>query len=204
MPLPEKESFFLSFEPFSGGIEYLNDSLKTFNKICYDIFQFGNIIMFLIFFFMSLNLLIFAKEREYKEKLQARNLEFFKKRGRIGTCICFFIGIGFLVKVIPILILLCLKPLPVPLIFNWFGIKEYYKNETTLKDIYSYDIYESSLLFFICLLSFCSTIMLTIGLYLIFFNQRILQSKLKAAKILFTGIALGFIVGLAPCFWLLK
>ncbi len=54
MPLPEKESFSESFEPFSGGIEYLNDSLKTFNKICYDIFQFGNIIMFLIFLFMSL------------------------------------------------------------------------------------------------------------------------------------------------------
>ncbi len=39
--------------------------------------------------------------------------------------------------------------------------------------------------------------------FAIFFNQRILYSQLKAAKLFVTGIALGFVFGLAPGFWLL-
>ena len=204
MLLIENQAYGESFNPIGNTLNYFIEIfLKAFNKICYDIFQYGNIFMFLIFLFMSLNLLLSAREKEYQEKINARNLEFLKKRGRIGTVICFFLGIGYLVKVIPILILLCLKPFPAPLIFNWLNISDYYDNETTLKDIYSYNVYETGLLFFICILSFCSTIMLTVALYLIFFNQRILYSKLKAAKLLVTGIALGFVFGLAPGFWLL-
>ena len=108
-----------TFNPIGNTFNYFIEILKTFNKICYDIFQFGNIIMFLVFLFMSLNLLLSAREREYKEKINARNLMFLKKRGRIGTVICFFLGIGYLVKVIPMIVLLCLKPFPAPLIFNY-------------------------------------------------------------------------------------
>ena len=192
-----------TFNPINNTFNYFIEILKTFNKICYDIFQFGNIIMFLVFLFMSLNLLLSAREREYKEKINARNLMFLKKRGRIGTVICFFLGIGYLVKVIPMIVLLCLKPFPAPLIFNWLDINDYYNSDTTLKDIYSYSTYETGMLFCICISSFCSTIMLTVALYLIFFNQRILYSQLKAAKLFVTGIALGFVFGLAPGFWLL-
>lgn len=192
-----------AFNPIGNTLNYFIEILESFNKICYDVFQFGNVIMFLIFMFMSLNLLLSAREREYKEKINARNLMFLKKRGRIGTVICFFLGIGYLVKVIPTLVLLFLKPFPAPLIFNWLNINDYYDSETTLKDIYSYNAYETGLLFFICILSFCSTIMLTVALYLIFFNQRILYSNLKTAKLLVVGIALGFVFGLAPGFWLL-
>jgi len=79
-----------TFNPIGNTFNYFIEILKTFNKICYDIFQFGNVIMFLIFLFMSLNLLLSAREREYKEKINARNLIFLKKRGRIGTVISFF------------------------------------------------------------------------------------------------------------------
>ena len=85
-----------TFDPLGNTLNYFIEIVKTFNKICYDIFQFGHIIMFLVFLFMSLNLLLSAREREYKEKINARNLMFLKKRGRIGTVICFFLGIGYL------------------------------------------------------------------------------------------------------------
>lgn len=112
MLLLENQLYDESFNPIGNTFKYFIEILESINKICYDVFQFGNIIMFLIFMFMSLNLLLSAREREYKEKINARNLMFLKKRGRIGTVICFFLAIGYLVKVIPILVLLCLKPFP--------------------------------------------------------------------------------------------
>ena len=65
-----------TFNPIGNTFKYFIEILESFNKICYDVFQFGNVIMFLIFMFMSLNLLLSAREREYKEKINARNLMF--------------------------------------------------------------------------------------------------------------------------------
>ena len=100
MSVLENQLYDESFNPIGNTFNYFIEILESFNKICYDIFQFGNVIMFLIFLFMSLNLLLSAREREYKEKINARNLMYLKKRGRIGTVICSFLGIGYLVKVI--------------------------------------------------------------------------------------------------------
>lgn len=134
-------------DPFEIFTESVIAPLRIFNKLCYDIFQFGNIMMFLLFLFMGLNLLVFSKDREYYERLHARNLEFLKKRGRLGTIICILIGIAFLAKEFVKLILLCLSPLPAPLIFKWLRIDDLYRIETTRKDIYSYNVIVSTLLF---------------------------------------------------------
>ena len=88
MPSFHEVVFKGSFNPISQTMDSLTDSLKTFNKICYNVFQFGNVIMFLIFLFMALNLFLSARETEYKEKINARNLEYLKKRGRIGGNRC--------------------------------------------------------------------------------------------------------------------
>ncbi len=187
----------------NGLMELVIAPLRIFNKCCYDIFQFGNIIMFLLFLLMGINLLIFSKDREYYERLHARNLEFLKKRGRIGTIICILLGIAFLVKEFIKLILLCLSPLPAPPIFQWLRIDDLYRSELTRKDIYSYNVIASALLFGICLISLASSVLIIVGIYSMCFNKSVFESKLKAFKLLAIGILLGIIVGLAPGFWLL-
>ena len=53
-----------------GLMELVSAPLRIFNKFCYDIFQFGNIIMFLLFLLMSLNLLeIYEKKNKLKRKI---------------------------------------------------------------------------------------------------------------------------------------
>ena len=93
--------------------------LRVFNKTCYEVFQFGHIIMFLLFLLLCLNFLIVSKHREYEDKLHATNFQFLKKRGRVGSIVCLAIGFGFLIKILPQIILLCFKPFPPPILFNW-------------------------------------------------------------------------------------
>ena len=88
MPSFQELVFMGSFNPINQIMGSLIDTLKTFNKVCYNVFQFGNVIMFLIFLFMALNLFLSAREIEYKEKISARNLEYLKKRDRIGGNRC--------------------------------------------------------------------------------------------------------------------
>ena len=193
-----------SFNPISQTMDSLTDSLKTFNNVCYNIFQFGNVIMFLIFLFMALNLFLSARETEYKEKINARNLEYLKKRGRIGTTVCVVLAIGFLLKGLSIFFLWCLTLFPTPIVFHWLNINEYYIVDTSLHDIYSYDTFEASVIFFVSILSFTAILMITLSMYLIFFNVRVVHSRLKTFKLLFTGIIIAIVCGLAPGFWLLR
>ena len=195
---------FESFKPLKTFFDIIENFLRNFNKIYYSIFSFGNFIMFLVFLFLGVNLLVSAKDKEYTEKLHARNMEYLKKKGRVGTIIFLFLAIGFLFKGVPIVVLWCFSFVPTPYIFKVLKIGEYYQINTTLKDIYSYNVYESAFLFFICILSFTATLMFTIGLYLICFNKRILRSKLKSFNLFFMGLILGIIFGFAPGFWLLS
>jgi len=153
---------------------------------------------------MGVNLITSAKDKEYKEKINARNTEYLKKHGRIGTSIFLFLAVGFLFKGIPIAALWCLRKLPAPIIFEWFKLGEHYQLNNSLKDIYTDDAYETGLLLFICLMSLASTLLITVGLYLFCFNKRILRTKLKPFNLLFVGIIFGAILGFVRGFWLLS
>lgn len=192
-----------SFNPFNTTINFFSKTLNTFNNICYRIFQFGNIIMFLIFFFMALHLFLAARETEYKEKIHARNIEYIKKRGRIGITLCVSFAVGFLGKGFPILILWCLSPLPTPIVFNWLNLGYLYKPNTSLYDIYSQEPLEACLLFSICIISLLSSIMIILSIYLIFFSVRVVDSNLKTYNLLVGGIVLAIVFGVTPGFWLL-
>ena len=190
-----------------SGLDRLENAfvypLRVFNKTCYEVFQFGHIIMFLLFLLLCLNYLIVSKQKEYEDKLHAMNFQFLKKRGRVGSIVCLAIGFGFLIKILPKIILFCFKPFPAPILFNWLNINELYKSNTSLSEIYSQDVYVTALLLAICLTSLTSTMMVLSGFYLTTINKRIFDSKLKAFKLMFLGLLLGFIVGFAPGFWLL-
>lgn len=84
---------FESFNPLTRLFAIIENLLRNFNEICYSIFRFGNFIMFLMFLFLGVNLLVSAKDKEYMEKLHARNMEYLKKKGRVGTIILLFLSI---------------------------------------------------------------------------------------------------------------
>jgi hypothetical protein len=192
-----------SYNPLSETIESLIEAIKTFNKICYTIFQFGNFIMFLLFLLMGIHLYISAKNMEYKEQLNTINIEFVKKRGRIGTTIYFLLSLGFLVKILPVVILWLISPLPTPVLFNLFKLNEYYNTNSSLKEIYSHKTIITGFILFIGIISLSSILMISLGIYLILFNKTILQSELKAFELLFLGLIIGIIFGFAPGLWLL-
>ncbi len=113
-------------------IEFFSDLLEGFNVFCYYFFQYGNVVFFLIFLIMGINLLVNAKDKEYHEKIYARNLEFIKRRGRIGTVICLILSIAFLSKGFPVFLLWCFESFSVPLICLIPEVAEYYESGTTL------------------------------------------------------------------------
>ncbi|MFX1499929.1 MAG: hypothetical protein ACFFDH_03075 [Promethearchaeota archaeon] len=140
-----------------------------------------------------------AKEKEYHEKIYARNLEFIKRRGRIGTAICFLLSIAFLSKGFPAFLLWCLQSVPYPLICLFPGVKPYYDNGTTLNAVMSFDLGYTSIYFLFSLVSLISIFAVALGLYLTLFNKRVLRSKFKPQKILAAGIIQGILFGFPTC-----
>jgi hypothetical protein len=186
--------------PFSGFLESLGDFLLTlangFNTVCSFIFQYGNIVFFIIFLLMGINLLFNAKNKEYHEKIYAKNLEYIKKRGRIGTVICILLSIGFLSKGFFVFLEWCFGSLPTPVFFYIGELKRYYHDATSVQVITSFSPLESSLYFLFSLFSLISIITVAFGIYLLFFNKRILRTKFKSHKILLAGVVLAIVYGI--------
>ena len=175
--------------------EALVNLLKGFNQICSNFFRFGNVILFIVFLIMGINLLINAKDKEYHEKIFARNLEHAKRKGRIGTGICIILSIAFLSKGLLVLLLWCFKSFSLPLIFLIPNFTKVYHQGDTLNAISSFELVSSSVFLLMCMISLISLIAVAFGIYLILFNKRILRSKFKPYKILGAGLLLGILFG---------
>lgn len=191
--------FEIDLGPFSGFLEGLGELLLTlaegFNMVCYYIFKNGNIVFFIIFLSMGVNLLINAKEKEDHQKIYARNLEYVKKRGRTGTVVCILLSIAFPSKGLFIFLDWCFGFFPTPVFFWLGGLEEFYIRATSWEAINSFNTLESVLYFLFSLVSLISILTIAFGIYLVFFNRRIPRTKFKSYKILFAGIALIIIYG---------
>ncbi|MFX1445924.1 MAG: hypothetical protein ACFFHV_21115, partial [Promethearchaeota archaeon] len=88
--------------------------------------------------------------------------------------------------------------------FSWLRMEDYYYKANTLEEINSLDLFGKGLLFFICLASLISTLLFTFGIYLIFFNKRVLRTEYKPYSFFIVGLIFGVIFGFAPGFWLLS
>ena len=62
-------------------LESMTGFFRAFNFVCYNIFQFGSLILFLFYLVLGGYLLVSAKKVEHKHKIYGKNLEFIKKRG---------------------------------------------------------------------------------------------------------------------------
>ena len=181
-------SIFQNPNPLENLQEFLINFLKGFNGFCYNIFRFGNVILFFIFLIMGINLLVNAKRIENQEKIYARNIEYIKKKGRIGTVIYILLSVGFISKILPVFLLWCFEPLFIPLFFCFPNLKEYYETATPLSAVNSFELGYSSMYYLFSLFSLISIIVIVYGLYLTFFNKKILRTKVKSHKLLAAGI----------------
>ncbi len=183
------------FQVFNSAMKTFVTILEIFDEICVNVFRFGNWILFLIFLAMGLNLLITAKEKENRDKIRGRNLEYVQKRGRAGSVVFIFLGIGFLFKGLAIFLIMCFQSSLPPPIFRWLNIAHLYGNIISLEDLQNYDIFEASLFLFISLLSFVSLILISFGIYLILFNKRVLRTKYKSYSFFILGVIMGIVCG---------
>ena len=189
-------SLFQNPNPLENLQDILINFLKGFNSLCYNIFRFGNVILFCIFLFMGISLLVNAKQIENHEKLYARNIEYIKKKGRVGTIIYILLSVGFISKILPVFLLWCFEPLFIPLFFCFPDFKDYYKAATSLNAVNSFELGYSSIYYLFSLLSLVSIIVIVYGLHLTFFNNKILRTKVKSHKILAAGIVLSIVYGI--------
>ncbi len=186
--------------PFDDVMSQIWDTLssfaESFNDVSFLIFQFANFILFLVHLGLGVNLLWSAKSKENDEMIHGVNLEYIKKKGRIGTIVYILIGFGFLFKLLTYLLLICFDFLPTPLFLNFFN-KENLFNEINLTDS-ELKIFELFFARFTGLLSFLGIIFFSIGIYLIAFNKSILRTKYKPMSFFLLGVFLLIIFGVTP------
>ena len=179
-------------------LESLTGVFRGFNFVCYNIFQYGNLILFIFYFVLGGYLLVRAKNVEDKHKIYGRNLDFIRKRGRISAVILMFVAILFLFKVIPFLLLWFGQSFTLPPFVIWFGgaeVKDALNSIITINDLLSYDDITISFIFFIGLMSFISVILISFGFFLMVYNKRILRTKYKPISLIFLGIILSIVFG---------
>ena len=58
-------------------LESMTGFFRAFNFFCYNLFQFGNLILFLFYLGLGVFLLVNAKNIELKHRIYGKNLEFF-------------------------------------------------------------------------------------------------------------------------------
>ena len=175
-------TIFEAFIPFLDGV----------NNFFYNLFKNGNYVFFFLFLIMSIVLLINAREIEYGEMLHTHQPEMIKKRGRTGMAIYFILAFAFLSKDLLKSLYGLFKILPEPAIILGF-MSDF--SSVSLSDVPSLDIGFISLFFFISFLSLISLLFIIIGLYLMFFNKFILQSKLKFMVFIGAGFILWIFFG---------
>lgn len=167
--------------------------LKVINDYMYIFFRYGNLILFLSFLIMGIVLLFNSREIEYDEKIHTK-IEMVKRRGRIGAAIYILIAFLFLSGILTEWLFKIFSILPEPqVILGYLGSE--FASITSLKEIDTLTIHETSLFFLINFISFASLLLLFIGIYLMFFNKFILRSKLKFSLFIFLGIFFWTLVG---------
>ena len=187
------------FDNIIGSIlETMTGFFRAFNFVCYNIFQYGTIILFLFYLGLGGYLLVSAKNVEDKQKIYGKNLEFIKKRGRVSAAILLIVAVLFLFKVLPFFILWFTRYLTLPPFVIWFGgveVKDALNSIITIKDLLSYDDIMISFIFFIGLMSFISVILISLGFVLVIYNKRSLRTKYKPINLIIIGIILTIVFG---------
>ena len=102
-------------------LESMTGLFRGFNFVCYNIFQYGTLILFLFYLSLGGFLLVSAKNIEHKHRIYGKNLEFIKKRGRISAAILVSVAILFLFKALPFLLLWFSQGFTLPPFAIWFG-----------------------------------------------------------------------------------
>ena len=179
-------------------LESMIGFFRAFNFFCYNLFQYGSLILFLFYLVLGVYLLVSAKKVEDKHKIYGKNLEFVKQRGRISAAILITVAILFLFKAIPFLILWFSQSLSPPLFVIWLGgleVKDALTSIITIKDLLSYDDITISFIFFTGLMSFISVILISLGFVLVIYNKSILRTKYKPINLIFLGIIMTIVFG---------
>ncbi|MFW9882386.1 MAG: hypothetical protein ACFFG0_55700, partial [Candidatus Thorarchaeota archaeon] len=123
-------------------------------------------------------------------------LEYIKKKGRTGTVICVLLGIGFLSKGLLVFIEWCFGSLPAPIFFSLEPFRDFYVEATSIEVILTFSPLDSFIYFLICLISLVSLLSIAFGIYLAFFNKKILRTKFRSYRILFMGIINAIVFGI--------
>jgi hypothetical protein len=171
---------------------------RGFNFVCYNIFLYGNLILFLFYLVLGRYLLVRAKNVEDKQKIYGRNLEFIKKRGRISAVILMSVAVLYLFKALPLLLLWLGQSFPLPPFVIWLGggeVQDALNSIITIKDLLSYDDITISFIFFIGLMSFISVMLISFGVFLAVYNKSILRTKNKPISLILLGIILSIVFG---------
>ena len=179
-------------------LESMIGFFRAFNFFCYNLFQYGSLILFLFYLVLGGYLLVRAKNIELKHRIYGKNLEFIKKRGRISAAILITVAILFLFKAIPFLILWFSQSLTPPLFVIWFGgleVEDALSSIITIKDLLSYDDITISFIFFTGLMSFISVILISLGFVLVIYNKSVLRTKYKPINLIFLGIIMTIVFG---------
>jgi len=179
-------------------LESLTVFFRGFNFVCYNIFQYGNLILFLFYLALGGYLLVRAKNVEHKHKIYGKNLEFIKKRGRISAAILMSVAILFLFKALPLLFLWFSQSFTLPLFVIWFGgpeVQDALNSIITINDLLSYDVITITIVFFIALMSLILVILISFGIYLAVYNKNILRTKYKPISLILSGIVLSIVFG---------
>ena len=185
-------SFLPEFD-FGWLLDPLNNFLDGLNYFWYLFFKNGNYILFLCFSLMGIVLLLHAREKEYDEKIHG-NAELVKRRGRAGSAIFIFIGIGFLFKILSAFLYNIFTKFPEPqIVINYIGDK--LASINSLEQVYILTLYEKSLFFLISFISLLAILFITVGIYLMIFNKFILRSKLKFLPFLGVGFFFWILFG---------
>ncbi|MFX1376174.1 MAG: hypothetical protein ACFFA0_10200 [Promethearchaeota archaeon] len=137
-------------------------------------------------------MLIHAREIEYSERLHTRQPELIKKRGRAGMAVYFLLAFAFLSEDLLKSLYQLFKLLPEPAIMLGYFDDI---NTISLSDVHNLDIGLRTFFLFISFLSLISLLLIIIGIYLMFFNKFILQSKLKFIVFLSAGFVLWILLG---------
>jgi len=179
-------------------LESMAGFFRGFNYFCYNLFQYGNVILFLFYLGLGFYLLKSAKNVEDKHKIYGKNLEYIKKRGRISAGILLGVAILFLFKALPLLLLWFIQSFEIPPFLIWFGGPEALNalnSIITINDLLSYDDITISIIFFTALMSFISVVLISIGIFLAVYNKSVLRTKYKPFSLIFIGIILIFVFG---------
>ena len=179
-------------------LESMIGFFRAFNFFCYNLFQYGSLILFLFYLVLGGYLLVSAKNVEDKHKIYGKNLEFIKKRGRISAGILISVAILFLFKALPFLLLWFSQSFTLPLFVIWFGgpeVQDALNSIFTINDLLSYDVITITIVFFTALMSLISVLLISFGIYLAVFNKTILRTKYKPISLIFFGIVLSIVFG---------